>query len=193
MTMVFTPMPLENREDLARLVAEHCEILEEGLKIVERGEGGTNWGPMDLLAMDARGRLAVIEVAPRQGDQLLVEGLAHMGWFHRNRQRIAGPLTEQGVDLALYPRLILVAEDFSTIFREAMEGLRNMAVDLLRYRWLEASGQKGFLLESVFSSSSGEEMKTVSQALISSLTEGIVPLAEEEIATFIEMDPRFTL
>lgn len=193
MTTVFTPMPLEDKEDLAKLVVEHSEILEEGLKIVERGEGGANWGPLDLLAVDAGGRLALIEVAPRQGDHLLVEGLAHMAWFHRNRLGIADQLTEQGADLALYPRLILVAEDFSTMLRDAIEGLRNTAVDLLRYRWLEAGGQKGFLLESIFSSSTGEEIKTASQAPISSLNEGIVPLAEEEIATFIGMDPRFTL
>jgi len=193
MTAIFTRLPLEDREELAKLVAEHCQALEEDLKIVGQREGGGKWGPMDLLAVDTHGRLVVIDVALQQGDQLLVEGLAHVGWLCRNRHQMAGLVTEQEADLSLSPRLILVAPDFSAALQEAIGGLGTVAIDLFRFRWLEAGGQKGLLLEPTFISSAKEEMKMGPEGSFPSLVEGFVPLAEEEIATFMKMDPRFTL
>lgn len=193
MTMVFNRLPIEDREELAKLVAEHCQVLEENLRVTDQPGGGGKWGPMDLLAVDANGRLVVIDVATQQGDQLLVEGLAHIGWLSRNQHQLADLATEREIDLTVYPRLILVAPDFSAALQEAVDGLRTISVDLFRFRWLEAEGEKGLLLELAFTSSAKEETKIGPEGPFPFLAEGVVPLTEEEIAAFMKMDLRFTI
>lgn len=192
MTLVFTHLPLKDREELAKLVAEHCVALEEGLKIVDQQEGGGKCGPMDLLGVDAQCRLVVIDVSPQGGDQLLVEGLAHVSWLWRNRHQIADVVAEREANLALYPRLILVAPNFSPSLQEAIRGLRFMAIDSYSFRWLEAGGEKGLLLELAFSSWAKEQEKARLESPFPVLAEGFVPLTEEEIADFMKMDSRFT-
>jgi hypothetical protein len=192
-TLVFAHLPLEDRGDLAKLVAEHCHTLEEGLRIVAQRVDGSKFGPMDLLAVDLHLRPVIIDVSPQEGDQLLLEGLAHLGWFRRNRQQITHLLGGQKVNLDFSPRLILVARDFSDGLREAMDGLETMTIELFRFRWLEAGEQKGLLLEAVFAPPSREKMDRDAESPTFPPSEGRVPLAEEEIAAFMEMSPRFTL
>jgi hypothetical protein len=193
MTMALTNLPLEDREALAQLVAEHCRALEEGLIVLDRRVGSAKIGPIDLLAADAHGRLVVIDVTPQGGDQLLLEGLIHVGWLRRNHRQMADLMPEQKVDPALFPRLILVARDFSTPFREAIEGMGTPAIDLFRFRWLRAGSEEGLLLELVSTSWAKEASKLKTEVSLPALGEGIVPLAEEEIATFMEMNSRFTI
>jgi len=191
-TLVFTHLPLKNREELAKLVAEHCAALEQGLKILDQHDGGGKFGPMDLLGVDVQRRLVVIDVSPRQADQLLVEGLAHVSWLWRNRHQIADVVADRQANLVLYPRLILVAPNFSPSFQEAIQGLRFMAIDSFSFRWLEAGGEKGLLLELAFSSWAKEQEKAGLEGPFPFLAEGFVPLNEEEIAAFMKMDSRFT-
>jgi len=193
MTIAFTHLPVEDRETLAELVAEHCQALEEGLQVVGRRMGSAKTGPIDLLAVDARGRLVVIDVTPQGGDHLLLEGLAHVRWLRRTHQQMANLASEQKADLTLFPRLILVAREFSAALREAIGGLGAPATDLFRFRWLEAGGQKGLLLELVSTSWALDAKKPKPEVPLPTLVEGIVALAEEEIATFMEMNSRFTL
>ncbi len=193
MTLVFAHLPLENREDLAKLVAEHCRALEEDLRLIARRLDGSKWGPMDLLAVDAHHRLVIIDVSPREGNQLLLEGLAHLGWLHRNHSQLTRLVGEQEFNLTLPPRLILVARGFPEGLQEVIDGLASLAIDLYRFRWLEAGDQKGLLLEPVFVSSERKKSDQGVEAPLLPPAEGSVRLAEEEIAAFMELSPRCTL
>ena len=193
MSIAFTHLPVEDRETLAELVAEDCQALEEGLQVVSRRVSSAEREPIDLLAVDARGRLVVIDVTPQGGDHLLLEGLAHVRWLRQSHQQMANLALEQKADLTLFPRLIVVARDFSTALREAIGGLVTPATDLFRFRWLEVGGQKGLFLELVSSSCAVDIKKLKPEASLPTLVEGIVCLAEEEIASFMEMNSRFTI
>ncbi len=193
MTVIFNHLPVENSEKLVKLVAEHCAVLEEGLKVVDQGGKDGKRGPMNLLAVDTRGRLVVIDVATQPEDQLLVEGLAHVAWLCRNCSQRTDFVTELDADLTLYPKLILVAPDFSTTLQEAVQGSPGMSIDLFRFRLLEVKEEKGLLLESALTSSAKEGIETGPDNLLPPPGEDIVPLAEEEIATFMSMDHRFSL
>jgi hypothetical protein len=193
MTMAFTNLPLEDRGALAQLVSERCQDLEEGLVVLGQGVGSAKIGPIDILATDAHGRLVAIDVTPSGGDQLLLEGLAHVRWLRQNHRQVAHLVPEQKVDLTLFPRLILVAQDFSTALREAIEGLGTPATDLFRFRWLKAGDRKGLLLELVSTSGAKETGNLKGEVPLPTLGEGIVSLDEEEIAAFMEMNPRFTI
>jgi RecB family endonuclease NucS len=193
MTKVFNSLPLEDGEKLIQLVAEHCRALDENLQIVGQEQIGRKWGPMDLLALDAKGRPVIIDVAPQTGEQLLVRGLADVSWLYKNRHQLADLLAERQANPDLYPRLILVAPDFSAQLQEAIEGLCAMAIDLFRFRWLESGEEKGLLLESAFTSRMEEKEADAPQNSFLPLPQGLVPLAEEEIAAFLKMERPFTL
>lgn len=60
--------------NLQELLAEHPEVLEEGLTLLER-EYATDIGPVDLLCRDADGRVVAVEVK-RRGEIEGVEQLA---------------------------------------------------------------------------------------------------------------------
>jgi RecB family endonuclease NucS len=49
---------------LQQLLAEHCEVLGEGLRLVQR-EYPTDIGPVDLLCRDADGRCVAVEIKRR--------------------------------------------------------------------------------------------------------------------------------
>ncbi len=192
MTKVFNSKPLEDRDRLALMVAENSQALEKGLRVVDPGKGRGKWGPMDLLGVDATGRPVIIDVAPQARDDLLVEGLSHLRWFHQYRHQMLPLLGERARDLFVHPRLILVAPDFSACFQDAVAALENLPVDLFRLRLLQSDNENGLLIEYANSSthkeSSGEQLE---QDI--SLPSTMIPLGEEEIASFMKMESSFDL
>jgi hypothetical protein len=68
-----------------------------------------------------------------------------------------------------------------------------MNIDLFRFRLLEVKGEKGLLLEPTLTSSAKEGIEAGPDNSLPPPGEDIVPLAEEEIAAFMNMDHRFSL
>ena len=192
MTKVFNSKPLEDRDRLALMVAENSQALEKGLRVVDPGKGRGKWGPMDLLGVDATGRPVIIDVAPQARDDLLVEGLSHLQWFHQYRHQMLPLLGDRARDLFVHPRLILVAPDFSARCQDAVTTLENLPVDLFRLRLLQSENENGLLIEYAYSSmhkeSSGEQPE---QDI--SLPSTMISLGEEEIASFMKMESSFDL
>jgi RecB family endonuclease NucS len=185
-TKVFNSQPLEDRDGLARMVAENAQSLEKGLRVVDPGKGRGQWGPMDLLAVDHTGRPAIIDVAPQARDDLLVEGLSHLYWFQRYRHQVLPLLGEKTQDLIVHPRLILVAPDFSTGCQNAVAALENLSVDLFRLRLLHSDNEDGLLIELAYSTTRTEPAgKHPAQDI--SVPAAMIPLGEEEIASFMKM------
>ena len=192
MTKVFNSKPLENRDRLAQMVAENSQSLEKGLRVIDPGKGRGQWGPMDLLAVDAAGGPVIIDVRPESGDDLLVEGLSHLGWFKQYRHQMLPLLGDKAKDLFVQPRLILVAPDFSSCCQDAVAALENLTVDLYRLRLLHSDDENGLLIELVRSSVRTESAEEGSGREIS-LPSTMIPLGEEEIASFMKMKPSFDL
>jgi RecB family endonuclease NucS len=192
LTKIFNSLPLENKDKLAQLVAQHAQSLEEGLRVVDPGKGRGKWGPMDLLAVDGKGRPVIIDVAPQARDDLLVEGLSHLTWFNQYRHQMTALLKEKAQELFVHPRLILVAPDFSELCQKAITALEHVAVDLFRLRWLQSEGEEGLLIEPVFSSAAKEKIAAEPAVTLSNLP-GTIQLAEEEIVSFLRMKPQFDL
>jgi len=192
MTKVFNSQPLEDRDRLARMVAENSSSIEKGLRVVDPGKGRGQWGPMDLLAVDSTGRPVIIDVTPEVRDDLLVEGLSHLHWFQRYRHRMQPLLEEKTRDLFVHPRLILVAPDFSGCCQQAVAALEHPPVDLYRLRLLHSENEDGLLIELAYSSAQREstgERQTPDVSLPST----VIPLGEEEIASFMKMKSSFDL
>jgi hypothetical protein len=191
-TKIFNSQPVQDRDRLARLVAENAQALEKNLRVVDPGKGRGKWGPMDLLAVDAKGQPVIIDVSPITRDDLLVEGLSHLKWFHQYRHQIAALLKDRTEELFVSPRLILVAPDFSDCCQNAVAALEQVPVDLFRLRWLQSEDEEGLLIEFIVSSVQKEQTPG-DTGLTGSLCPVTIPLAEEEIASFIKANPQHDL
>jgi hypothetical protein len=191
-TKVFNSQPLEDRDRLARMVAENSQALEKGLRVVDPGKGRGKWGPMDLLAVDKTGRPVIIDVAPQARDDLLVEGLSHLRWFHQYRHQMLPLLGDRAKDLFVHPRLVLVAPDFSTSCQNAVAALKSLPVDLFRLRLLQSENEDGLLIELAYSSMQREPPGEYPAQKIS-LPSTMIPLGEEEIASFMKTKSSFDL
>jgi RecB family endonuclease NucS len=191
-TKIFNSQPLEDRDKLAQLVADHATSLEKNLRVVDPGKGRGKWGPMDLLAVDGKGYTVIIDVSPRTRDDLLVEGLSHLSWFDQYRHQVAPPREEQAEELFVPPRLILVAPDFSDRCQKAVAALENVRIDLYRLRWLQSDDEEGLLIEPVYSSA-GKEKTAGELTTHLAAVPGMVQLGEEEIASFMKTDLHYDL
>ena len=91
------------------LLAEHCESIEEGLRLVRR-EHDTGIGPVDLLCRDRDGASVAIEIKRRgeiDGVEQLTRYLARMSGDPRLPQPVRGLFVAQ----AITPQARLLASD----------------------------------------------------------------------------------
>ncbi len=91
------------------LLAEHCETIEEGLRLVRR-EHDTGIGPVDLLCRDRSGATVAIEIKRRgeiDGVEQLTRYLARLADDPRLPQPVRGLLVAQ----AITPQARLLAAD----------------------------------------------------------------------------------
>jgi RecB family endonuclease NucS len=91
------------------LLAEHCESIEEGLRLVRR-EHDTGIGPVDLLCRDASGLSVAVEIKRRgeiDGVEQLTRYLARMSADPQLNQPVRGLFVAQ----AITPQARLLAAD----------------------------------------------------------------------------------
>jgi RecB family endonuclease NucS len=91
------------------LLAEHCESIEQGLRLVRR-EHDTGIGPVDLLCRDANGLSVAVEIKRRgeiDGVEQLTRYLARMSADPQLSQPVRGLLVAQ----AITPQARLLAAD----------------------------------------------------------------------------------
>jgi RecB family endonuclease NucS len=91
------------------LLAEHCESIEEGLRLVRR-EHDTGIGPVDLLCRDVSGLSVAVEIKRRgeiDGVEQLTRYLARMSADPQLNQPVRGLLVAQ----AITPQARLLAAD----------------------------------------------------------------------------------
>ena len=112
---------------LQALLAEHCEVIAPGLRLVRR-EHPTDIGPVDLLCCDAEGRMIAIEVK-RRGE---IDGVEQLSRY----------LERLDLDPRLRPvRGVLVAQQIKPQAKvlAATRGIACVEVDYDELRGLEPS------------------------------------------------------
>lgn len=155
----FEAEQLQERADLQRLLRDQPDVLEEGLFIVaeEYGNWKDSYRSIDLLALDRRGRLVVIELKRTQtGDHSELQAIryaamistmtldqvidAHRGYLARRgidedaRVQILNHLeVAEDTDAEIHterPRIILASAGFSTELTTSVLWLRDGGMDI---------------------------------------------------------------
>lgn len=140
--------PLPDRTHLLAFLAREAETLEAGLRILDTGLPCEGCGEIDLLAVDAARRLAVVDVETGSADdRLLLRGLAHFDWVTRNAPVLRRMYAAQAADLSLRPRVLLVAPRLSWMVRCAARQITAPRIAWWTYRALAVDGGVGVVID----------------------------------------------
>lgn len=140
--------PLTKSQVIA-VLREPWDAIEERLRTVDSSVPCSPCGVIDVLAVDAAGRLVVIDMDTFDADGLLLRGLSHMEWLVRNAANVRRMYPGTTIDFAAPPRLLLVAPRFSATVRHAVSQIAEPEIACVRYRGLDVSGWTGVFFEAV--------------------------------------------
>jgi len=142
---------MRERQELEPLLVENLSILEEGMKVAAH-QLSTPSGPLDILAVDEDGALALIELKNEIDDReaVLLQALRYYDWVAENRAWIANIYKHVHIDPQKEPRLILVAPNFSTPLKRLAKYLA-IEAELFRYQGVQLpSGEKSLVISQDF-------------------------------------------
>jgi hypothetical protein len=138
------PIP---REMLVSLLNRNASALEAGMHVIDADLPCDSYGCLDLLAVDSFSNLVLIEVDVEQNDGALLRGIGHHDWFQRNQPIVQRMYWVRQINFSVYPRLFLVAPEFSPLLLGAVQRCSSLKVSCFRYRALEMYGGPGIFFE----------------------------------------------
>lgn len=148
MSVAVRPLAVTDREELASLVEANLPALEPGLSLLDRrfpaGEA-----PVDLLALDTRGRLVLCMVGSGSDFAVLVQALEAYGWCREHEALMGRLFPVARIDTAVPPRLYLLAPRFSDGLRRMARYLGTLSPVLVECRGLEVNGVRAICFEPV--------------------------------------------
>jgi Holliday junction resolvase-like predicted endonuclease len=140
---------VREKEELEPLLIANPEIIEEGLKVITH-QHPTDSGPLDILAVDSEGTLAVVELKNEAADSHLDQGLRYYDWCRQNISWIANAYkgkTEINADAT--PRLMLIAPAFTDTVRRIAKYI-DVELDLIEYHAFEnEKGERGLICTAI--------------------------------------------
>jgi DNA-binding NarL/FixJ family response regulator len=130
---------VEPHAGLTRLVAQHIEALEPGLRIIE-SRFPVERASVDFVALDARNSLVLVVVGRAADSGTFLRAAQVYWWCREHPDLVRGlfPAARIAPDQPL--RLLFVAQRFTPLFVRALEQLRLADVRCLRYQDMAADG-----------------------------------------------------
>jgi len=138
------PLP---RAQLLALLKGAPAALEEGMKWMDSDIPCDVPGNIELLALDTANNLAIIEVDDNPNDGFLLRGIGHFDWVARYAPIVRQMHQGQVINLALQPRLFLVAPDFTPAFRCALRHITSIQIQCMKYHCIALPGGTGVFFE----------------------------------------------
>ena len=160
LTVVLRPCRFSAREQLVSLLKQQTAALEEGMKAIDASIPCETSGSIELLAVDGKNQLAIIDLDDHPDDGLLLRGIDHFDWIVRNAPNVRRMYQGQVIDFSVQPRLFLVAPEFSPLFRSVTRNITSLQINCLKYHAIALSGGVGIFFEQVFSSGFQETKST---------------------------------
>jgi hypothetical protein len=153
-TVVLRPCSFSSREPLAVLLKKQAGAIEEGLKAIDSNIPCETSGAIDVLAIDSKNQMVIIDLEEHSNDALLLRGIDHADWIVRNIANVRRMYQAHPINFTLPPRLFLVAPDFSPLFRSVAGHIASLQIECLKYHAIALSGGIGIFFEPVLRSGS---------------------------------------
>lgn len=145
MRLAFRTLRIDDARVLHSLVKEHVDSLEADLKILDERVllGG---GTVDLVAVDAQGRLVLIAIAFVAENGMLLRMLEAYAWCLEYPDTVSRLYALPPTSLAAPPRVVFIGERLSDAFLQKVKHLRMPSIDCLEFRYIEVNGAAGLYL-----------------------------------------------
>lgn len=148
MSVIVRALAVTDREELGSLLEANLSALDPGLSLLDRhfpaGEA-----PVDLLALDAGGRLVLCLLGSGSNAAVLVRALEAYGWCRENGTLLRRLFPAARIDTEAPPRLYLLAPRFSDGLRRTARHFGPLSPALVECRCLEVNGARAICLERV--------------------------------------------
>jgi hypothetical protein len=135
-----------SRESIFAFLKESAAVLEEGLQIIDANIPCDPFGFIDLVAVDSRDQLCIINIDIAQKDESLLRGIAYFDWIIRNTPIVRRIYQGRVVSFSAQPRLFLVAPGFSPLLQCVARRSACPEVCCFAYRTIAMPGGLGFSL-----------------------------------------------
>jgi hypothetical protein len=147
-----TPFLLHNSSNVSRelilgFLNGSAAVLEEGLRAIDAGIPCEPFGCIDLVAVDSRDQLCIINVDVVQKDESLLCGIAYFDWIVRNTPIVRRMYQGRVINFSAKPRLFLVAPGFSPLLKCVALRSTSPEVCCFAYRTVAMPGGIGILFE----------------------------------------------
>lgn len=142
-------MPLKDAEvetetELEGILIDDPQMIEEGFRILKSQRRTTPYSKrLDLLGVDAKGTLTVVELKVKEDDGQLPQAMEYFDWLlERGLSFFRDYFSEQNIE-SKTPRLLLIAPKFSERTIKLSKYIsEDIEVSLMRYLCFEIDGKK---------------------------------------------------
>ncbi len=132
---------------IVSLLHSSAGVLEEGLRAIDANIPWETGTTIDLVAVDRRNQLAVIDVDAAGNDALLLRGICHVDWFARNGPIVRRMYTGHAIDFTAEPRLFLVGPRLSPALRRAVERITCLRITCVTYHLVTLPNGTGIFFQ----------------------------------------------
>ena len=148
MTSVFRRIETFSKEEVLHLIAENHKMLDEDLTLIGRDLGTRGEKLWDLVGIDSKKRLSLIDVELRYTDKVLYQIVQRLDWVWEHMGNITKMYSPCEIDSDQMPRVLIVAPSYSPFFKKSITYLTyRVKVDLFTYMYLKSSEGNGIFLE----------------------------------------------
>ena len=141
--------PNVGRDQILGFLNGSAAVLEEGLRVIDASVPCDPHGCIDLVAVDSRDQICIINVDSVQKDESLLRGIACFDWIVRNTPIVRRMYQGRVINFSAEPRLFLVAPDFSPLLQCVAQRSTSPEVCCYAYRVIAMPGGDGILFERV--------------------------------------------
>jgi len=136
-----------SRELILGFLNGSAAVLEDGLRAIDENIPCEPFGFIDLVAVDSRDQLCIVNVDIAQKDESFLRGMAYFDWIIRNTPIVRRMYQGRVINFSAQPRLFLVAPGFSPLLKCVAQRSTSPEVNCLAYRAVAMPGGIGILFE----------------------------------------------
>jgi hypothetical protein len=138
-----------SRNALATILTDLDGGFAEGLRVIDTALPCNPYGHIDLLALDGSNQLVIIDFETADNDGLLMRGMSHFDWLIHNLFNIRRMYALETINVLAEPKLVLLAPQFSGVFRSVARHVASPRIECIQYRVAETLGSVGIMFERV--------------------------------------------
>ena len=120
MTSVFRRTNI-SKEKLREIITKNSQSLLDGLVFIDLRLDADECGVIDFIGVDIAGGLVIIDFDVECKNDLLITALSQAYWLKKNQGLIKRLFFSENIDYNKVPKILLIAESFSSKLIAALE------------------------------------------------------------------------